>query len=226
MKKVLLNGANGKMSQRIKSIIEENPHYDFEVVAFRKSGDGLEVAEDIDIVIDFSLPFGTEQAFELAREKRAAFLTGTTGLSDDFIEKIAAEKDIPVFFSPNMSIGVFVFTELLKVAEKMFSDFEPHMHEVHHAQKKDAPSGTAKKIARAIKFPVEEITYDRIGDTVGKHSLTLVSKKEDEQITLTHEALNRDLFANSAVIISKWLVDQKAGFYKMEDFIKGLKNGK
>lgn len=225
MKKVLLNGANGKMCQLIKDLIAKNPSYNLEIVAERNSGDELK-SQDIDIVMDFSLPNGAEQGFKIAKEKKAAFLTGTTGLSDSFIEQMVAEKEIPVFFAPNMSVGVYSFVELLKTAKQMFNQgYDVSVHEIHHINKKDAPSGTAKKIAREIKFPIEEITHQRLENVIGTHEVIFKSKKNNEEITLKHKATNRDLFANSAIFIANWLLTKESGCYKMKDYMQEKLNG-
>ena len=223
-KKVLLNGANGKMCQRIKELIAKNPAYNVQVVAERNSGDNNEI-KDIDMVIDFSLPAGAEEGFKIAKENKIPFLTGTTGLSDKFIEEMVAEKNIAVFFAPNMSIGVYSFIKILKTAKEMFTQgYEVSVHEIHHTNKKDAPSGTAKKIAREIKFPIEEITHERLEDVIGMHQVIFKSKKGDEEITLKHNAINRDLFANSAIFIANWMFTKEPGCYKMKDYIKEKQN--
>lgn len=221
MTKVLINGASGKMGQFIIKIIEENPSYNLTVAAKRESGQS--VAEDIDLVIDFSLPQGAQEAFEIAKQKKAAFLTGTTALPADFVESLKKEKEIPVFYSPNVSIGVFLFTKLIKQAAQMFEGYSPAMHEIHHTQKKDAPSGTAKSLAAAINFAQDKITYERTGTVPGTHTLKLTSPSQDEEIILTHKALDRKLFAESAVKVAAWLAQQKPGFYDMNLFTESLR---
>ena len=128
------------------------------------------------------------------------------------------EEKIPVFFAPNVSLSVYFFTELAKQAAKMYNGYETHLHEIHHIHKKDAPSGTAKNLASAINFPAEKVTYERIGETVGTHEVKFSSPWDE--ITLTHRATNRDLFAKSALEIATWLVTCRAGFYTMSDYAK------
>ena len=88
------------------------------------------------------------------------------------------------------------------------------LHEIHHTHKKDAPSGTAKRLAEIIGLPQENISYERIGEVPGTHILTLSGPYD--KIILKHEALNRDLFAASAAEIAAWLVGRPAGFYTMQ----------
>ena len=221
MAKVLINGANGKMGQAIIKIIEADSTLNLQVSATRESGQ--EITQDFDLVIDFSLPQGAREAFDIAKAKKAAFLTGTTALPAEFIETLKKEKDIAVFYSPNVSIGVFLFKKLLQDAVKSFNGYIPAMHEIHHTQKKDAPSGTAKALAAAINFEQDKITYERIGAVPGTHILKLTSPSLDEEIILTHKVLDRKMLASSAVKIAAWLVNQKPGFYDMTDFTESLK---
>jgi len=221
MIKVFLNGANGKMGQAIEKIIKANPGYNMQVTARR--GIGLREDGAFDLLIDFSLPAGAAQAFEHAKKNKAAFLTGTTNMPADFIAKLKEEKEIPVFYSPNVSIGVYLFTKLVKDANKLFAVYNKNLHEIHHDQKKDAPSGTAKSIAAHIDFPLQEITYERIGNEPGTHIVKFTSAQKDEEISLCHKALDRSLFAHSAIIVARWLARQKPGFYDMEAFARSGK---
>ena len=215
-KKVLINGANGKMGRALVRLISEQPQLGLTVAATREAGQ--EIKTDFDIVIDFSTPQGAQEAFLLAKKHHKAFLTGTTNLPATFLFQMQQEEKIPVFFAPNVSLSVYFFTELAKQAAKMYSGYETHLHEIHHVHKKDAPSGTAKNLASAVNFPAEKVTYERIGETVGTHEVKFSSPWDE--ITLTHQATNRDLFAKSALEIATWLVTCRAGFYTMSDYAK------
>jgi len=216
MKKVILNGAKGKMGQAIARIIKANPQYNLEVTCGRKPGDGLDMPGDI--IIDFSSPDGAQDAFNWAKQHKAACLIGTTNLPERFLFQMQEERKIPLFYAPNVSLSVYFFGELLKKANQLYSGYEIGLHEIHHAQKKDAPSGTAKKLAELIDFPQDKISYERIGTVPGTHMAAFSGKYD--KITLKHEALDRDLFAASAVQIAAWLVTQPAGFYSMPDFAR------
>ncbi|MDR0953392.1 MAG: hypothetical protein LBM71_04320 [Elusimicrobiota bacterium] len=222
MKKVLINGANGKMGQAIIKIIEGDYSLGLKIAALRDNGLN-ECDENVDLVIDFSLPEGATEAFDLAKKNKAAFLTGTTNLPAAFVAKLQEEKEIPVFYSSNVSIGVYQFAQLLKQAIKLYPNYTRKLHEVHHTQKKDAPSGTAKDLAKVVNLATQDITYERIGKTPGTHTFTLISPTGDEEIILTHKALDRVLFAASAVQVAKWLTTQKAGFYNMQAFMESFK---
>ena len=218
MKQVIINGAKGKMGQAIARLIQQNPKYGLRVAGGREPGDGLDINGDI--IIDFSSPDGAQDAFNWAKQHKAACLIGTTNLPESFLFQMQEERKIPLFYAPNVSLSVYFFGELLKQASKLYAGYDRVLHEIHHAQKKDAPSGTAKKLADLIDFPVDKITYERVGAVPGTHRLSLSAAYD--KITLTHEALDRDLFAMSAVQIAAWLVKQPAGFYTISDFAKAV----
>ncbi|OUO57692.1 4-hydroxy-tetrahydrodipicolinate reductase [Candidatus Avelusimicrobium gallicola] len=216
MKKVFINGAEGKMGKAIARIIQSRPELGLEVSIRRESGQA--VLGDFDVVIDFSTPQGAQEAFSIARKHRRPFLTGTTNLPETFLFQMQEEEKIPVFYAPNVSLSVYFFTELVRQAACMFPGYEARLHEIHHQYKKDAPSGTAKKLADVLELPYENVTYERTGEVVGTHTASFVSAFDE--ITLTHEAKNRDLFADSAVHIALWLMKRESGFYTMSDYAK------
>ena len=154
MKQVIINGIKGKMGQAIARLIRHNPQLGLEVTGGREPGDGFDMKGDI--IIDFSSPEGAQEAFLWAKTHKAACLIGTTNLPESFLFQIQQEHKIPLFYAPNVSVSVYLFGELLKRACKLYAGYGKAMHEIHHAQKKDAPSGTAKKLAGLIGFPQEE----------------------------------------------------------------------
>jgi len=176
-----------------------------------------------DLIVDFSSPQGAEEGYKLAKEIKAPFLCGTTNLPENLKTSFEGEKEIPLFYAPNVSIGVALFKELLLEAKKVYKGYTLALHEIHHIQKKDAPSGTAKNLAAALNIAQEQITYERIGQVPGTHSLTLISPNKDEEIILTHKVLDRQMLAQSAVSVGKWLLKQKPGFYNMNNYLEGLK---
>lgn len=217
MHKVLLNGADGKMGAMIADIIRSNPQYGLEVSVERTLANP-DADGEFDIIIDYSVPQAVEKAFELAKQRGKAYFTGVTGLSEDLLNKFKAEKSIPVFYATNASLGVFYFGKLLQYAKELYKDYEVSMEEIHHIHKKDAPSGTAKTLAGLIGFPSDEVVSLREGEVAGTHSVAFSTPFED--ITLSHIAHNRKLFAESSVIEASWLVKQKAGFYSVKDYVE------
>ena len=220
--KVLVNGGKGKMGQALIRLIKEQPQLGLVLSATREAGE--KVTENFDVVIDFSTPQGAQEAFLIAKRAKKPFLTGTTNLTDLFLFQLQSEEKIPVFFAPTVSLSVFFFTELVKKAAQMYKDYQPALHEIHHIHKKDAPSGTAKRLADVMSLPVGQVTYAREGEVVGTHQATFSAPLDE--ITLTHKALNRDLFADSALHIALWLIKQPSGFYTMKDYAKSILKGK
>ena len=216
MTKVLVNGAKGKMGKLICQIFAQN---NVEVLT-REIGDTK--PQSVNLVIDFSSPQGAEESYKIAKEFKAAFLCGTTNLPQDLLTAFENEKDIPLFYAPNVSIGVALFQKLLLEAKKMYKGYTLALHEIHHTQKKDAPSGTAKNLAAALNMEQNQITYERIGQVPGTHTLTLTSPSKDEEIILTHKVLDRQMLAQSAVSVAAWLLKQKPGFYDMKKFLEDL----
>lgn len=217
MTKVLVNGAKGKMGQLLCQILAQD---NFEVLT-REIGDTT--CPKADLIIDFSSPQGAEESYKIAKKLNVAFVCGTTNLPRGLVAAFEAEKQIPLFYAPNVSIGVALFKELLIEAKKMYKGYTLALHEIHHTQKKDAPSGTAKNLAAALDILQDQITYERIGQVPGTHTLTLTSPGKDEEIILTHKVLDRKMLAQSAVRVAVWLLKQKAGFYDMNKFLEGLK---
>ena len=215
-KKVVINGANGKMGRALVRLIGENPQLGLTLAATREAGE--EINTEFDIVIDFSTPQGAQEAFLLAKLHHKAFLTGSTNLPATFLFQMQQEEKIPVFYAPNVSLSVYFFTQLAKQAAQMYNGYNLQLHEIHHIHKKDAPSGTAKRLADVLNFPTEQVTYERIGETVGTHEIQFSSPFDE--ITLTHKATNRDLFAQSALEIASWLTTCAGGFYTMSDYAK------
>lgn len=215
--RVLLNGSNGKMGRAVARLIAQNPQKNLVVADTREVGQA-DYFEPFDLIVDFSTPQGAQEAFLLAKKYKTPLLTGTTNLPEPFLFTLQSEEKIPVFFAPNVSLSVFFFTELVKQACQMFKTYKKALHEVHHVHKKDAPSGTAKRIAEEMGLPTDQVTYERIGETIGTHTATLCSGLDE--ITLTHKATNRDLFAASVLDIIPWLAKREGGFYTMSDFAK------
>lgn len=214
MKQILINGANGRMGQAIVRLMKQQPQWGMIPTILRTHGQ--DVKEPFDGIIDFSTPQGAQEAFALAKQYKKPFLTGTTNLPELFLFQMQETTKFPVFYAPNVSLSVYFFTELLKQAAQMYKEYNVTLHEIHHVHKKDAPSGTAKRLADVLNLPHEKVTYERTGEVVGTH-IARFNNAMDE-VTLEHKATNRDLFAQSAVEIAAWLLHQPGGFYTMKNF--------
>jgi 4-hydroxy-tetrahydrodipicolinate reductase len=184
---------------------------------------------DVDVIIDFSQPEAFDALLVAARRHKTPLLSGTTGLST---EQVDAFHDlgqvIPVFYSPNMSIGVQVMLELVTQATKALGrSYDIELIETHHKKKRDAPSGTAKRLLRAIETVWEARPADkpeiavhsiRGGDIVGDHTVHFMGA--GDRIEITHRATARETFAAGALRAARWLIDQPPGQYTMRDMLK------
>ena len=148
---------------------------------------------------------------------------GTTGLDKKAKDKISeVAKVIPIVFSPNMSIGVNILFRLLKIAAGTLKNYQAGIQEVHHVHKKDAPSGTAKRIAEIINeqgfnIKIEDIKADRYDEIIGDHKV--VFESEVDKLELSHSAKTRDIFAQGALLAAGWIVGKSLGLYSMDDVL-------
>ena len=199
---------------------------------------GLEAADDA--VIDFSVPVAAEKIIETCRRKKIPLVVATTGLDPPQLEKLrAAAQEIPLLWSPSMSLAVNLTMKLAEVAAQALKDRDADVEilERHHRFKEDAPSGTALKFGQIIagimgqtaerhgrksrpgQRPHGEIGYHaiRIGDNPGEH--TIVFGMLGETIELTVRATNRDCYAAGALAAVKFLAGKKPGLYGMADVL-------
>ena len=196
-----------------------------------------EVDCEVDGVIDFSHHTAVGGLMDFCIAKNLPVVVATTGQTPE--EKAVlndAAKQIPVFFSANMSIGVALVAELAKKAASVFPEANIEIVEKHHNQKLDVPSGTALLLAHRIqealtdsvllvgrhengKRTAKEIGIHslRLGNEVGTHEFIIATGSET--ITLKHEAESRSLFANGALVAVKFLEGKPAGLYSMQDII-------
>ena len=245
--KILLNGIGGRMGKEVTRRVLEG-YKDTVLVAgvdafgadapipCYKSFD--EVTEDVDCVIDFSHHSLTAPLLTYCKEKKLPVVIATTGQTYEEQALIAeAAKEIPVFFSKNMSVGIALLCELAKTTALTFPDADIEIVEAHHNRKLDAPSGTALMLAEAIesvraglnrvlgrsgmqKREKNDIGIHaiRMGNVIGRHEVIIGT--DSQTITLTHEAHDRALFAEGAVTAGLFLVGKPAGYYTMQDMVK------
>lgn len=236
MIKLGIAGVCGKMGRRIFELAVQDKDFEIALALERKgipqigqslgkikisSGpDGLFL---VDVFIDFTAPEGTEVNLDYAAKYKKGLVLGTTGLNDNQLKKIEeVSKVIPVVFSPNMSIGVnMLFSVLPQIAKRLGPDYSIEIVEAHHKRKKDAPSGTAKKLGQVLRdatgkeVPIHAV---RLGDIIGDH--TVIFCGNSERIEIKHQAHSRDLFALGALKAAKWVFGKPAGLYSMQDVLK------
>jgi len=198
--------------------------------------------ECFDVLIDFTRPEPAMKHLGHCLKHNKAMVIGTTGFSVEEKEQIAsAAKQIPVVFAPNMSIGVNLCFKLLATAAEVLGDsVDIEIIDAHHRHKVDAPSGTALGMGEVIADALGRNLDDcavysreghtgerdrttigfstiRAGDIVGEHTVMFAS--EGERIEIIHKASSRATFANGAVRAAKWLAQQPAGLYTMQDVL-------
>lgn len=237
-----INGAGGRMGATLIRLITEakdfkltaaidRPNHpqigkDAGILAGLSKPIGVKLAASIDkkpdVMIDFSLPVGTMACLDLCKKYKIPLVIGTTGFDKTQLSKIkAASKMIPCLLSPNMSLGANLLFRLGgAAAQTLGPDYDMEIVETHHRFKKDAPSGTAKRLAETVSraskknIPIHSL---RIGDVVGDH--TVVFSNLGERIELTHRVNNRDIFARGAIYAAKLLARAKPGLYSMADIL-------
>lgn len=190
------------------------------------SGDAKKAIASADVVIEFTLPEPTIAHVQLAADLGKPVVIGTTGLNGQQLGILkAASAKIPIVFSPNMSLGVNLLFELAHLAaQRLGVSYDVEVIEAHHHQKKDSPSGTAKrlveKLAEARRQSVSDIPVHaiRAGDIVGDHTVVLAGPAE--RLELTHRAHSREVFARGAVKAAQFVVTQKPGLYDMSHVLK------
>lgn len=260
--KIALHGATGRMGLAIARLIAQAP--DLELVGAACAPNDPSVGHDIgmlagignlgvaaspdasaallgaDVVIDFSNASAVVALASLAVKHKVALMSGTTGLegvAKEALEKAAAQ--IPVLWAPNTSLGVQVLAELVEQAvRRLGSEFDVEIVEIHHKKKQDSPSGTAKRLADAVKTvrpTMHELhgrdgmvgarTNDEVGvfgvrggDVVGDHTVYLLGP--GERIELTHRSASREMLANGALRAARFVAKQKPGkLYRIADVL-------
>ena len=202
--------------------------------------DIYEVQQDFDVALDFSVPAATMRLVDYCAAHNKPIIIGTTGLNEEHLNKIAiASKQIPVFQSGNMSLGINLMQMLVKQAKMTLGDrFDVEIIETHHNRKIDAPSGTAKMLVETIisasdqqlkcVYGRKETNHRREKNEIGIHSVrggTIVGEHEvifaghDEVVTISHSAQSKEVFAEGAVNAAAFLASQKAGMYDMGNLL-------
>jgi 4-hydroxy-tetrahydrodipicolinate reductase len=199
--------------------------------------------KDVDVCIDFSIPSAVCENVQAVAECGKNLVVGTTGWYDKLkeIERIVKETKIGLLYSPNFSLGMNVFTQILSTAARLFDKFDTYdvaINEVHHRGKLDSPSGTALSLGqilvqqmhrktemlhetahKGIKPEQVHVTSTRVGSTCGVHRVLFDS--DADSIELVHSAKNRTGFALGALIAAEWIKGKK-GMYTMKDVITSL----
>lgn len=215
--KIALIG-DGKMGHAVKELAHDMGH---EIIAtFSRKMQLPEQFTPPDAFIDFSNAACVMQNLEKSAKYGVPHVIGTTGWEEQLpAAKVLVEKaGSAALYAPNFSIGVLLFIRLAKEAAQLFDEYDVGGIEIHHAAKKDSPSGTAKAIERV--FPNKlHFSSVRVGSCPGTHTVLLDSK--EDTVTLTHEAKSRAGFAKGALKAAEWLHNKK-GWYTLDDYIGSI----
>ncbi len=242
MGRMILEAAGKDAQIEVSGIIEREDHPDLgKELCGVKINSNPEIIRECDVTIDFTNPETTINMINFNLKFNKPAVIGTTGLDEDKYDRLKeASKKIPIVYSPNMSLGVNLLFKLVEeVARILKSGYDVELIEAHHRFKKDAPSGTAKKIVEIIKNVQNKskVVYGREGmigergdeigvlairggDIVGEH--TVIFAGIGERIELTHRAHSRMTFAKGAIEAAKFVINQNPGLYNMMDVL-GLK---
>jgi len=256
--RLVVAGAAGRMGTRIIDLASKDSR--FQVVAGVEApgsravghfipntrvpivGDLKEVLHNADVVIDFTSPEAALQTALWTARAKKGFVLGTTGLNSAAQTKLKnLSKTVPIVFSPNMSVGVNLLFQLVEMAAGKLAHYDIEIVEAHHNQKKDAPSGTAMKLADIAAEASHRSRKDfvfgreglvgarkkkeigvlavRGGDIVGDHTVYLTG--QGERLELIHRAHSRDALALGALTAAAWVFGRRPGFYNMQDVLKG-----
>ena len=218
-------GCNGRMGKELLKLAASNNYINqfSEVVGISQEDDVEKSLQNVDVVIDFSTVESSLKHAALCASKNIKYVCGVTGFSKEQLDILAKYAELtPLFWAPNMSMGVAVVNALVKQAARMLDyDFIVQMKEVHHTKKIDSPSGTAVMLRNSVnEFREQKIEVESIreGDVVGEHTVMFTSALE--KIKIKHEAFSSSVFADGALKCALWLSTQKAGrVYGMDDLL-------
>lgn len=256
--KIVVNGVKGRMGSTVARLVQEDASLELAGVVEKK--DRLKDLEKYAcffgsnlsdillktgkcVVIDFTSPEASMDVALQCSQNKAAAVMGTTGFTRDQLEqleKLAAEN--PLFWAPNMSVGINVLLRLLPELLSLLGDrYDLELMEIHHKFKKDAPSGTAIKLAQVLAdsrgLNLEEhgvfarkgiigqrkqndigVQTLRGGDVIGEHTVYFLGP--GERIEITHRAHSRETFAQGAIRAAKWMSAKNPGrLYNMADML-------
>ncbi|MDD5627502.1 MAG: dihydrodipicolinate reductase C-terminal domain-containing protein [Elusimicrobia bacterium] len=227
--RLVVTGAAGRMGRRLAALAAADGRFAVAALVDRREDAGLvkpdrlpKALAQADVLVDFSAPEAAVRFASQAAAARKPAVIGVTGFSPVQLAQLkAASRRIPVFLSPNFSPGVHALGVVLRAAASLLKDYEVSISETHHSRKKDAPSGTALRLARILmearRGAAPAIVSQRVGDVVGDHTVTLAGPCE--RLELTHRAQSRDVFARGALRAALWVRGRRPGLYDMTDLL-------
>ncbi len=230
----------GKVGKLVVDTIQKSD--DMQVVFIADGFDAPDLStltDKVDGIIDFSHPNNLAWVIPFVKEHHCAYVCGTTGCNEEQKQAILElQKDAPIVYQANFSLGIAVMQEILRLITPMLEDsFDMEVVETHHNQKQDAPSGTAKMLVDVINAAQKyeevhgrngfvgkrgkEIGIHAIrgGSVAGEHSVYYLG--EDESIEIKHSATSKQIFVNGAIKALRFALKQPYGSYTMKDILLG-----
>lgn len=230
--RILIHGASGRMGRALMRLCA--PAEDCQVVAAVSRKPAQRVVDGVpqfaaselqgvpafDVAIDFSLPQAFDAILALCVERKLPLVSGTTGLDGgQQVAMQSASARIPVLWASNFSLGIAVLADLVERAARTLPEWDCDIVEMHHADKQDAPSGTALSLGATAQAGGAKPRYAsvRAGDIIGEHAVQFSGA--GERIELIHRAGNRDIFARGAILAAMRLVGREPGQYRLRDLL-------
>jgi len=237
---ILLNGYKGRMGQ---AILVASHGVGVDIARRLDTGDALDASAfaGVKVAVDFSSHEATAPLVRLAAAQKIPVVVGTTGHTPAERKEITAlAKKIPIVWAGNYSVGVTLLNFLVQRAASILnSGYNVEILEMHHRDKKDAPSGTAEKLLEIVrearKLSTDSVVHGRHGlvgarpvDQIGVHALrggdvvgdhTVIFAGNGERLELTHKASSRAIFASGALLAVQWVVQRPPGLYGMDDVL-------
>lgn len=218
MIRAILSGAAGRMGSTMLKLMQSMD--DFSVVACIDPSLGttfVQIEDAADVCIDFSTPTALSEVLSYCVRQHVPLVLATTGYTP--IEQISIDKaaaQIAILQTANLSYGAYVLTRLAKEAQALLENsYDVTIIETHHCKKKDAPSGTAKSIARVLGAQASHVQSIRGGSVVSIHEVQFHG--EQDSIALKYESHDRMLFARGALQAAKWIASCAPGLYDTSD---------
>jgi len=211
---------NGKMGKLIDKLATEKGHQIVAIASSNNPANSLDLSA-ADVAIDFSTPTTAFENISHAINSGVPVISGTTGWLNQLheIEDLCKAKNGSFLYASNFSLGMNLFFKLNKELAQLMKNqqYDSKIHEIHHTEKLDSPSGTAKTLAKDMEGILNNkatITADRIKNISGVHSITFISL--EDEIEIKHTANNRNGFAIGAIRAAEWIIDKK-GVFTMDD---------
>ncbi len=254
MPSVLVVGAMGRMGECVRAALSEAPQLELgaalEAPGHPSIGtpiaDGIKISDDpkaalskCEVAIDFTTPAATLQVMRASAEAGVAYVCGTTGFSDAQRAEIGdLAARIPIVHAPNFSVSVNILAWLTReAARKLGNGYDAELVEIHHSEKRDAPSGTSLHLAEAVAAGRGQKLADQLvlersdnigarpkdaigiqtlrgGDIAGEHTVMFIG--QSERLELTHRSTTRDHYARGAVRAAEWLAGRDPALYPIE----------